>query len=504
MKSTNLSSARRLLWAVVLSLVGVGTSGAQVHSTQQPQHSAGPATAPLEFSAVRLRLQSALNAMPHASTRASVCVMELNSNATVFERGSDSALIPASVMKLFVMIASIAHLGPDFSFETVLGIDGGNIVVVGGGDPGFGDEKLHAGRDESITSDFVRWATLLKQPGVPRIPRDLIIDESIFDNQWLHPSWEEKDLDNWYAAPVGGLNFNDNCVDITLRPQSDGKVEVEFQPNNSLVRIVGRCRVGKGPPVLHHPHDSFEYRISGSCAKRWPFGSVSFPDPGMLFADSLKTTLMRNHIALSGKIVRRRVRLDTGELPASLRVLDRHRTSISQILARIGKDSQNLFAECLLKRLGYEWSKQIGSPTAQGSWKTGQDAIMNLVRKVGIDTKDLRLSDGSGLSRENRCTARQLVDLLAWMHRQPNAWLLYDALAVAGEPGSLNKRLGDVPRRVFAKTGTMTGVTALAGYVLGYDGSQYAFCVMFNGYPGSSAPYRKIQDTLCRVLVGDS
>jgi len=278
---------------------------------------------------------------------------------------------------------------------------------------------------------------------------------------------------------------------------------VTFQPENSLVRIVGLCRVGKGPPVLHHPFDSFEYRISGTCRKRWPFGSVSFPDPGLLFADSMKMAFLRHGVRIAGKIERRKLRLAGGGLPASIEILDRHKTSISQVLSRIGKDSQNLFAECLLKRVGYAWSQKTQSLSAQGSWRTGQDAIKNLVRTVGIDTEGLQVSDGSGLSRQNRCSARQLVDLLAWMHQQPNAWMLYDGLAVSGEDGSLRKRLSDVPRRVFAKTGTMTGVTALAGYVLGHDGSQYAFCIMFNGYPGSSAPYRKIQDTLCRVLVGD-
>ena len=450
-------------------------------------------------------LRSALAARPHTEVRLGACVIDLATGETVFVENADMPLTPASSMKLFVMAAALSELGPDFEFQTIFATDGTDIVVIGDGDPATGDEKLHEDRGGSITADFERWGTILLDTGVSTIPGDLVIDESIFDDQWVHPSWDEEDLDNWYAAPVGGLNFNDNCIDITVSPakRRDAPVLVSFKPETTLVRIINKCRSGgEGTPVLHHPPDSFQYIIHGRCSKRWPFGSVSFPDPGLLFADSLRTVLANRGIKVAGTIQRKRVRLPNGTLPASLRVLARRRTPLSDLLRRVGKDSQNLFAECLLKRTGFAWAQRRGDSNPQGSWSLGREAVLAFVRQANIDVRGLVLADGSGLSRENSCTARQLASLLAWTHKEGKGRLLHESLSVAGVDGSLRKRLRDLPGRVHAKTGTMRGIRTLAGFVNAEAGPRYAFAVLFNGYKGPSTPYKQIQDRICRVLAG--
>lgn len=450
-------------------------------------------------------LRSALAVVPHADTRVGACVLDLGTKRVVFALGADRPLVPASSHKLFVMAAALAELGPDFAFKTALATDHTNLYVIGDGDPAFGDEKIHGTRGETIAADFERWADELLARGVQSVPGDIVIDESIFDNQWVHPSWDEEDLDNWYAAPVGGLNFNDNCIDITVSPagRPGAPVLVSHQPDTRLVEIINKCRSGgERSPVLHHPHDTFEYRISGRCKKRWTFVSVSFPDPGRLFADSLCTALARKGITVTGTVRRERVRLPDGRLPASLTVVAARSTPLLEVLRRAGKDSQNLFAECLLKRAGYAWATRTGLPDPQGSWTLGAKAVRQLVERAGIESSGLVVADGSGLSRDNTCTARQLAALLAWVHTRPEGKLLRDSLSVAGVDGSLRKRLKDMPGRVHAKTGTMRGVRALAGYVDGVTGPEYAFAVLFNGYKGPSTPYREIQDRVCRILAG--
>jgi D-alanyl-D-alanine carboxypeptidase/D-alanyl-D-alanine-endopeptidase (penicillin-binding protein 4) len=113
----------------------------------------------------------------------------------------------------------------------------------------------------------------------------------------------------------------------------------------------------------------------------------------------------------------------------------------------------------------------------------------------------LVLDDGSGLSRNNRCTARQLVEVHRWTTRLPGANLFRESLAEPGEEGSLRKRLKDAPNSVRAKTGTMLGISTLSGFVEGSKGESYAFALMFNGYPGSSRPYKDVQDRVCRILA---
>ncbi len=444
-------------------------------------------------------LRSALAKLPHPSATVGACVIDLASDRLVFAQNADAPMTPASAMKLFAMTAALAELGPQFAFDSVLTTDGRNLIVIGDGDPGFGDEKLHKSRRETIATPFERWAEALRKNGLTSLPGELVIDETIFDDQRLHPSWERADLDNWYAAPVAGLNFNDNCLDFTVTPAAKGgaPVFVSVQPPTTLAKIINTCKSGgKGTPTLHHAFDTFEYAVSGRCGKRSELGSVSFPDPGLLFADSFRQALRHAGITIRGPLRRERVRGLDG-----LAVLARHETPLADVLSRAGKDSQNMFAEALLKRAGYEWAKRRGAPDPQGSWRLGGEAVMDMLRRAGIETHGLVVADGSGLSRLNACTARQLAALLAWTYRQPFGPLLHDSLAVAGVDGSLRKRLKDADGRVHAKTGTMRGIRALAGYVDSDAGPRYAFAVVFNGYPGGSAPYKAIQDRFCRELA---
>lgn len=448
------------------------------------------------------QLAGALAKPPHASTSMGACVIDLSDKRVIFAKNPDASLTPASTMKLFAMTAALAELGPNFSFDTVLATDGANLIVIGDGDPGFGDEKLHRARNESPHAPFVRWAEALKRRGAATA--ELCIDESIFDSQRIHPTWEQADLDNWYAAPVGGLNINDNCLDITVSPAKKAGTPalVTVQPANALAKITNRCLSGgKGQPVLHHASDSFEYVLSGRCPKSVSLGSFSFPDPGLLFAESFRIVLRQQGIAIAGPTRRVQVRRSDGTLPPNLSILDRHRTPLADVLARAGKDSQNLFAECLLKRAGYAWARRNGRPHPLGTWEHGAHAVHDLLGFAKIDMEGLRVADGSGLSRQNACTPRQLASLLAWAVAQPFGRTLHDNLATAGVDGSLRKRLKDSDGRVHAKTGTMRGIRTLAGYVDADDGPRFAFAVMFNGYPGGSAPYKAIQDRICRILA---
>lgn len=453
------------------------------------------------------RLHGALAKLPHAQTRLSACVVDLRTGQTVFELNADASLTPASTMKVFAMTSALHHLGPDFRYRTILAGDGRNLYVVGDGDPAFGDEKVHAARNEPRDADLVRWTQALRELGVTRVAGDLVIDESVFDAEWRHPSWERGDLDNWYAAPIGGLNYNGNCVDVTIKPQGkgDGPVSVSVQPRASVIKIINAARSGgAGPPVLNHDFDSFEYKLSGRTNKTWTFGSVSFPDPGLLFADTFRAALEADGVTLDGGIVRRRVRQPDGSLPPGIVPLTLRDTPIADVLARSGKDSQNLFAECLMKRAGHAWAVRHGLPDPRGSWDSGRLAILQMANEAGLATEGLVVADGSGLSRQNACTARQLTTLLAWAHRRPWGSLFRESLALAGVDGSLRKRMTNAAGEVYAKTGTMTGIRALTGYVLDETGPRFTFAVVFNGYKGPSGPYKDIQDKVCRILIDEA
>jgi len=454
-------------------------------------------------SQVRPQLESLLNRQPGKGETLGACVLDLQSGEVVFDHHGDASLVPASNMKLFAMAVALVELSADFSFETTCATNGDDLIVIGGGDPGFGDEKLARARDEAQFIAFERWADALRERGHVKLPGDLIFDSSIFEDKQIHPTWEEGDLGKWYAAPVSGLNINGNCLDITLEPRGAGSpARVNISPPNGLTIIKNRTKSGpRGNPILHHPPGTLEYIISGTCPKTWPFPSVAFPEPGRLFADSLRTALSKRGITIEGEIVSRRIRDASGDIPDNLTVVGTYRTPIAEALARSGKDSQNLFAECLLKRAGYEWAKRSGRSDAVGSWDNGAAAVNDLVRRAGIDATHLTVVDGSGLSRDNRCTARQLTQLLAWMHKRDDGALFADQLSEAGVDGSLRRRTRDLAGQVRAKTGTMRRVRTLSGYVDGDHGPRFAFAILFNDYRGSSAPFKKWQDDFCRILA---
>ncbi|MHC5109590.1 MAG: D-alanyl-D-alanine carboxypeptidase/D-alanyl-D-alanine endopeptidase [Planctomycetota bacterium] len=447
--------------------------------------------------------------MPHASTKLSVCVVDLNTGSTVFAKQADTPLVPASTMKLFTMAAAVDILGADFEFITRFAFDSNHLYVIGDGDPCIGDERLARLHEQDHRRPFQDIIAALKTKGVSHIPGYLILDDAVLDRNYLHPAWESGDHGKWYAAPVGAFNLNDNCLEITLTPgaKNGSPPVIDYWPRFHSIEFVNKARTGSGKnPVVYHPPGTQKYIISGRCSKTWPFGPVAVENPAVVFGEALHTALAEAVIE-----VERGVAFvdQAGIGPIDLSratVLATQKHALGDALLRIGKNSQNLFAEAVFKRMGHAFAQREhrlvdGSPEP-GSWENGQEAVLSFLDRVLKDTKNLSISDGSGLSRENQCSSRHLVSLLQFAHGNPAFGMFMDGLAISGVDGSMRKRLRDDPNRVIGKTGTMRGICSLAGYVLDEQGHRrFAFSVIFNGYKGGSAPYRKIQDRICERLI---
>src|SRR5262249_33562028 len=130
----------------------------------------------------------------------------------LFEYNADEPLKPASVLKLFTTAAALQRFGPQFALETSVYLAGDELWVLGGGDPGLGDERLATRDGQTVLSTFEHWAALLRERGVTAISK-IVLDDFVFDSEWRNPDWEPDQYLAWYQAPVGGLNFNDNCLD---------------------------------------------------------------------------------------------------------------------------------------------------------------------------------------------------------------------------------------------------------------------------------------------------
>lgn len=442
--------------------------------------------------AMEAQLDAAL-AQAGAKTRVGLLVEDLDNRATVYASLPDEPLKPASVMKLLTTAAALLHLGPDFAFETRLLLAGDELLVIGGGDPGLGDERIARRYGRPLHWEFDAWADALRQRGVSHI-RTIALDDGIFDQELRHPDWPADQYQAWYQAPVAGLNFNDNCLDarITVR---GGQVTLQLTPPLPAAFWTNALRVGeRHHPIVRRDAGSDVVSFRGTVTKGGPFSPISVNRPTVFFGHALRQALEQRGVRVGGDVVRRRM---TPAALAAAQPLHTVRTPLRDVLWRSNTFSQNLFAECLMKALAAHG--RGGTPNGRaGSWDEGRRVMVGALGELGLSLSGAVLRDGSGLSHDNRLTARQIVDLLVRMDRHPLSTVYRESLADAGEEGTLSRRFND-PRfhgRLVAKTGTIRGVRTLAGYVTRPDGTRLAFALLANGEPPPELT-RRVSEVLC-------
>lgn len=489
--------SRRALFAGALILAAA--SGVAIAAP--PSTSRGTASKPTAArpATLRERLDQILLDGKPPKARFSGNVVELPSGRVIYDSNPDLPLMPASNMKLVVMAAALDTLGRDHRFETILALRGKDLVVIGGGDPTIGDEHLCRGRGEAITALFHRWAGRLKAAGVREIAGDLVVDDSLFDQRFVHRNWPADQFEAWYEAPVGALSFNSNCVDVQLSPGKPGlPAPAQIVPGNAWIQIENKSTTGPRHTVTaHRSREVDAITLRGAVARSDRIGPISVRDPGMYFGHVLKTVLAAEGIGLRGQVVRRRIRDAQGRTPADCRIIDTYASPLRDALARCGKDSLGMMAESLLKFLGARQAQV-------GSWETGRAVVEQFLTKAGASIGQFCVDDGSGLSRDNRLSASAVTSVLRYIYASgPTLFdALRDALSHAGADGTLKKRMkvGATRGRVFAKTGYINGVRTLAGYIQTQDGRWLAFAFFYNG-SAKTRQFSQMQDEACAALA---
>lgn len=447
----------------------------------------------------RKQLHAVLTGHNDPKARMTARVVDLSSGQVLYEHEADTPLIPASNMKLMVIAAALDRFGTDYQYQTVLAIRGRDLVVVGGGDPAVGDEKLCAARGEPITAVFHEWAEKLKAAGIQQVSGNIVIDDSIFDKQFVHPSWPPDQFQTWYEAPIGGLNFNANCFDVSVKPGKSGQAAVvSFVPGNVLLKLVNQTKTGeKHAPVAGRKAGSDEVVVSGSVSKAAKLGPITVRDPGLYFGHVFKTVLAAKGIRVQGRVVREKLTLGPDRIPTDGHGVAIYRTPLMDPACRAGRQSLGMMAEGLIKLLGREES-------GAGSWEGGRAAMEKFFLKVGVSPGQFTVDDGSGLSRKNFLSATATTQVLAYMHKAPGGKFeaIKECLARPGRDGTLKRRLTgpETKDRVFAKTGYINGVRTLAGYVQTKSGRWLAFAIFYNG-TGKTRPLAQVQDKACELMV---
>jgi D-alanyl-D-alanine carboxypeptidase/D-alanyl-D-alanine-endopeptidase (penicillin-binding protein 4) len=231
----------------------------------------------------------------------------------------------------------------------------------------------------------------------------------------------------------------------------------------------------------------FELRGTVAASATSPY-YVPIDDPGLWTGTILRDALIRTGIRASGKVRR----ASAAETFAGATLLATHETPLLSVITRANTHSLNMMAEAVCKRLGYDAS---GAP---GTWTSGTEAIERYVASLGVDRATVSLDDGSGLSKKNRASARAITTVLAHVAGRPDGRLFIETLAQPGETGTLEKRFRGMKVADFvrAKTGHISGVSALSGYVLAGKRT-FTFSILFNRYAGNVNP---VQDQICEAL----
>ncbi len=439
------------------------------------------------------------------NVRVALHVRERGREGELVSISSTRAQAPASNMKLVTSAAALCLLGPDWNFQTRFAADGpiengslrGDLVVFAGGDPLY---------DRDAAGNVDAWlepvATKLSESGIRTITGNLVLDEGTFELPSPAPGWPDASQ-YWqdYCALPAGFTANAGCVTATVTPTSVGqsaRVQVEPREHGLPERIAVKTAKKKSRLNVVVGANQGRVIVRGempSGAEPWE-SSFSHPDPVVLFGASLRGALAAKGITLQGEVVRERGRESNG-----LRDLAILASPLLDTLVPINTDSNNPVTEQVLLALG---NAVQGAGTRAG----GADAVRLGLERLGVSASGFVQSDGSGLSRENRVSAAQLTALLneAMSLDSVSAQAFRDSLAIGGRTGTLEKRLKheSTRGRVFAKTGWISGVSALSGVVLDGQERELIFSILVE-YPRlgglNSSCWKPMQDELCQILA---
>jgi len=418
-------------------------------------------------------------------TNFSIHFRDLSDGKTVFSRNCDTALTPASNMKLITTAAAVDMLGEDFTYETIFALYESNLAIFAGGDPLTGDPVIAQQAGVDIYYIFDNVLEQLKSRNITHFAGGLIIDNTIFDDERYHPSWPIEQANTWYAAQVDALNFNDNCLDVTFAPSTSmNAANYHVTPDTGYVNITNRCQTipgGKTAVGASRDHGTNNITLRGTCSIELvePI-NVAIDRPSAFCGFVLAEHLLRNDIRFDGKLIIQRLYDEAGRLPKNMDVLLIYRTPLEDVLLACNQRSLNLAAECLFKTLGAYYQSPSGLPRQQGSWLTGRTAVQAFLDKLNIDPASYKIDDGSGLSRENRLSARCITTVLAYMYPEE----IYRRSLATPQTGTLqrNNRFDDptYKGRLLAKTGYIAGARSLSGYCRSNAGRWLAFSILAN------------------------
>jgi len=403
---------------------------------------------------------------------------------------ASSALIPASNMKLFTGAITLQQLGPAFRFRTRYYLhrtpNGLALRIQSGGDPGI------ASGNPVYKHPFDGLVAELGERNISALPGGLLFDANGFTGPARPPTWEAEDLGRTYAAPTGPFVLEEGCFGVTLDPagRKTGNCALSFVPAGFEVPVRGHIRLTGSRKRGSRPFIAFDskgVRLEGLFFYGFGPRTFRFPDsdPQGVFAQVLVHSLKR--AGISAAVATMPEHLEEGELVYT------QETPIAWPLARLLGDSNNFQAEQVLRVVARQ-------KTGSGTLEAGRKLMQARLRQDGIGDDEWHVADASGLSRANRVSARVIGGLLAEVDHASWRRHFVSSLSLAGRSGTLSRRMkGELFARVRGKTGTLSGVSSLSGFLVCKSGKTVLFSILMNydrKLPSRMRDLRKLQDQM--------
>lgn len=445
---------------------------------------------------------------PHlAGARIGVLVRDLADGREICAHDPDHGFMTASNMKLISSATALATLGPDHRFRTTLvatgplgdGVLEGDLVLVGSGDPTFG-----AGDDPREVL-FALVDRVIADTGLRAIHGDVLGDDDCHPDETMGEGWSWNYQGASYAAQVSGLCFAENCATVVATAAADAQPPViDLVPQTAYLTVengaICSAELGRSALWAERQRASNRIRVGGRLptdARAWR-RTVSVENPTAYAATVLAEVLRERGVEITGTALDRDERPPRPERYGDETVLATHESApLREILVTLNKVSQNLYAEQVLRAASRHARGDGGMTTAAAHAKA-------TLRELGVDTTGMRIADGSGLTRLDLVRPRQLADLLTaiWGGELRETYL--PTLPIAGVDGTLRGRFRDGPAagRVRAKTGTISSVIALSGYVMRKgDAAPLCFSILVNNFTCRSADTKAAVDRFVEALV---
>jgi D-alanyl-D-alanine carboxypeptidase/D-alanyl-D-alanine-endopeptidase (penicillin-binding protein 4) len=455
-------------------------------------------------------------------------IVDLASGKILYQQNADRLFVPASNTKLLTTALALMRLGPDFTFQTRIEADrppdadgriSGELRLVGGGDPNLSARAVPY-RQGPVTGNPLaaldELAGQVAARGVKRIEGDIVGDDTWYVWQPYAPGWAIDDALSDDGPPISALTVNDNVFTLTIRPGAAvGDLAVlSLNPPVEFYRLDNRIRTvaaGAGGSIrFERVPGSLDARVWGAIPLRDPGQDMvlGIEDPAFYAAQALRELLEQRGIAVTGSARARHLYpqevagLARAAAPApvppdaGIQLAGHTSAPFLEDLRITDKVSQNLHAELALRAVARA-RRNIGSLEA------GSEEMKAFLGEAGIEPGAYDLLDGSGLSRLNLVTPAAVVKLLRYMYASPARANWISLLPVSGQDGTLSTRFGEgiAAGRIHAKTGSLSHVNALSGYVERPHGAWIAFSVLVNNYNGPSADVRGVMDRICALIM---